>query len=398
MARVLFLGHVVPFPPNSGQRIRNSTILEALVLEGHEVTLVTLSEPYETVGDELKALCRAVELIPHKEVTGIKQYIKRLLLVPSIYPFGVNRFKCKAALEAVRKYTTCGDIDAIICDDIYNVMNLPNGLSVPVLLNKHDITHEKHRRFLGQERNIFKLVYGWIEYVKVRRWEMIHCSKYSCVLACSERDKELLEPMCSGVPVRVVPNIIDVEKYALTLASDDKILLFVGAMDWYPNCDAVEFFVYSILPILRKTIPEVRFIVAGRDPSESFQRQFSEFPDVEFTGTVQDMREEIARAAVCVVPLRIGSGTRLKIIEAAAMGKPTVSTYIGAEGLDFVDGEEIIREDDPERSAKVIEGLMSNHKLRVKMGQAARKRVENQYSIPILRKTLSGAISSVLGK
>src|SRR5207249_10587047 len=109
-------------------------------------------------------------------------------------------------------------------------------------------------------------------------------------------------------------------------------VLFQGCMAWPPNRDAVEFFAAEILPWRRRRVPSARFRVAGRTLAESFRRRFAGVDGLEFTGTVADMRDEIAKATVCVVPLRIGSGTRLKILEAGAMAKPMVPTGLGAEG------------------------------------------------------------------
>jgi glycosyltransferase involved in cell wall biosynthesis len=166
-------------------------------------------------------------------------------------------------------------------------------------------------------------------------------------------------------------------------------------MDWYPNRDAVEFFVSAILPRLRAAVPEARFVVGGRNPSDEFRRRFAATPGIEFTGTVPDMRAEIAKAAVCVVPLRIGSGTRLKILEAAAMAKPVVSTRVGAEGLDFVDGKEIVLADEPKAFAGAVADLLRDASRRRELGQAARRRVEKCYSFPVLRTAVRAAFAGL---
>ena len=116
---------------------------------------------------------------------------------------------------------------------------------------------------------------------------------------------------------------------------------------------------------------------------------------MEFTGTVPDMRDEIAKAETCVVPLRIGSGTRLKILEAAAMGKPIVSTTLGAEGLDFVNGEEIVLADDPAKFAEAVAELLADPGARRKLGDAARNRAERGYSFAVHRSTLRKALTLV---
>jgi glycosyltransferase involved in cell wall biosynthesis len=164
-------------------------------------------------------------------------------------------------------------------------------------------------------------------------------------------------------------------------------------MDWHPNRDAVEFFALQILPRLRRLRPEVRVVVAGRSGPEEFQRRFAGIPELRFTGTVPDMRVEIARAAVCVAPLRIGSGTRLKILEAAAMAKPMVSTTIGAEGLNFEDGREIVLADAPQPFAEAVARLLEDRAYGAALGAAARRKVETAYSFESLRSALRAALA-----
>jgi len=171
-------------------------------------------------------------------------------------------------------------------------------------------------------------------------------------------------------------------------------VLYMGGMDWFPNRDAVEFFVTQILPELRVLAPEARFVVAGRNPPAEFVRRFAA-SGITFTGTVPDMRPEIARAAVCVVPLRIGSGTRLKILEAGAMGKPIVSTSIGAEGLDLIKGTEIILEDQPRAFAKAVADLLRDASRRRALGEEARRWVESRYSFPVLRSAVREALAKL---
>jgi glycosyltransferase involved in cell wall biosynthesis len=190
-----------------------------------------------------------------------------------------------------------------------------------------------------------------------------------------------------------VPNVVDLDGVDLGGPEEPSTILFQGGMDWLPNRDAVDFFATAIFPRIRALVPEARLVVAGRNPSPAFVASFAHVPAMRFTGTVPDMRTVIGSAAVSVAPLRIGSGTRLKIIEAAALGKPVVSTRIGAEGLDFVDGEEILLADDPARFAEAVAGLLGDSARRRRIGGAARRRVEQAYSLPALRRALLNAIA-----
>jgi glycosyltransferase involved in cell wall biosynthesis len=287
--------------------------------------------------------------------------------------------------------------DAIFCIAPYVLINLPTSLPAPLILDNQNLEYIILHRYLTYDANPARRLYARLEARKMRAWEQRAWSWANLATACSEHDKRLMNQLCPNLFVAVVPNVIDVNTYAPSLGDDGQTVLYAGGMDWYPNRDAVEFFVSDIMPELRKSSPGVRFVVAGRSDSGGFPAKFTTIPDVHFTGTVPDMRPEMAKAAVSVVPLRIGSGTRLKILEAAAMAKPIVSTRVGAEGLDFVDGEEIILADDPKLFARAVADLLADSSRRARLGQAARRRVEQQYGFPALRKALRAALEKLAG-
>lgn len=397
MLKILFVSLAMPFPPTNGQRLRNWALLRGLVEEGNEITLVSFAEPHEDSGslEQLRMLCSGIECVPLPLTAagGGRKYWSRLRTLVSPLPHGVWRFQSEAMASEVRRRLERESYDLILCDDIYNLKNVPLDTAVPVLLNKHDLTHVILRRYLQYARNPFTCLYGWIEYWKLRRWEAKACSSTEGVLACSNVDRSVVSSLCPKARVQVVPNVVDTEHYTPRREDDGRTLLYFGSMDWTPNLDAVDYFISDIYPRIRVQCPEARFVVAGHSPPKTFLRRFADVPGVEFTGRVPDMRPLIARAAVCVVPLRIGSGTRLKILEAAAMGKAIVSTAIGAEGLDFIDGREILLADAPEGLARATADLLGDGSRRRELGQAARLRAENQYSLHALRIAVRDALA-----
>jgi glycosyltransferase involved in cell wall biosynthesis len=258
-------------------------------------------------------------------------------------------------------------------------VNVPRGFA-PIIVNSPDVEHVVLARFLAHERDAARRAYAALELAKTRRWERAACRRAAVVR------------LCPGARVAVVPNVIDVEQYAAAPDGDPSIVLYSGGMDWYPNQDAVAFFADRILPELRRRYPTLRFVVAGRTPPAAFHARYRGRPGVEFTGRVPDMRTEIARAGLCVVPIRIGSGTRLKILEAAAMAKAVVSTRVGAEGLGFRDGSEIVLADEPPAFIDAVTALLGDHARRRALGQAARRRVETAFGPAALRCSLHAAL------
>jgi glycosyltransferase involved in cell wall biosynthesis len=396
--RLLFLSFAFPLPGNNGHRMRTWSMLEALAGDGLDVTLLTFGEPGEAEGHDvaLRRVCREIEIVPMilDSLSSTEDYLNRFLGLVGVQPYAVRRFASTAMRALIHEHVARDSYDAVLCDTVFSAVNLP-GTRVPVILISHNVEHLVLQRYVTLERNPAKRLYAWSEMHKLRKWEKDTCRRAAIAMACSEYDRQLLSSLCPGLRVTVVPNVVDVDRYAPQREHNSSTILFQGAMDWFPNRDAVAFFVDRILPVLKQSSPHVRFVVAGRNPSPSFVSKFAGVHGIEFTGTVPDMRAEIANAAVCVVPLRIGSGTRLKILEAAAMAKPIVSTRVGAEGLEFVDGAEIVLADEPSEFARAVADLLADPARRRTMGLAARRRVEIQYSMSALRSALGQALAQL---
>jgi polysaccharide biosynthesis protein PslH len=399
--RLLFLSHVIPLPIDSGYKMRTWSVLRSLVATGHKIHLLVLSGTLEGAShdDEMRRVCETVEVISHTlpSLSDGGNYRDRLTAISSPLPYNALRFRCDEMALRIQSWLKADKLDGVLSDTIYPLINVPTLMRLPLILNCHNVEHLILSRYLHHERNPAKLVYAWTEYRKMKVWENSGCSRADLVLACSESDRELLNGLCPKAQVAVVPNTINLDSYRPCEQDDGRTVLYTGGMDWYPNRDAVQFFISEILPLLRQLVPSIRFIVAGRNP-EQFRSRFSGIPGLEFTNNVPDMRNEIAKATICVVPLRIGSGTRLKILEAGAMAKPVVSTRIGAEGLQFVDGEEIILKDKPEAFAKVVAELLNDAERRVALGKAARRCVERQYTIAAIQPAVCDALAGVFPK
>ena len=380
--------------------MRTWALLRALAEEGHAVTMAVFAtrDEVDPVLAEASTVLKQVELV-EPVAANLSQggaYLRRAAGVLSSLPYSVNRFRSAQMRNLVEQHLASGDYDAVVCDTVYSAVNLPEPLPVPLVLNNVDVEHLILQRYLPFERNPLKRAYAGLEARKVRAWEQSTCRRAAVGMACSEHDRKTLQALAADLPMTVVPNIVDVASFQIADDPGTNTVLYQGGMDWFPNRDAVQFFVAEILPELRRRVPGVRFIAAGRNPSPEFRARFAGMPDVEFTGTVPDMRPIIRDAAVCVVPLRIGSGTRLKILEAAAMGKPVVSTSLGAEGLDFRDGESILIADSPALFAARVEQLLTVPSLRRSLGCSARRVSEMKYTPECVRRSVAEALAYVV--
>jgi polysaccharide biosynthesis protein PslH len=395
--RILYIATQYPLPVNNGVRMRVWSLLRAIASAGHEITLTTFAEAADANGteDELRTVCRETDIILRRteSLSASGNYIARLAGILSPSPFTLGRFRSNEMRAALERRLSSGSFDFVLCDNIFTILNLPSTL-LPIVLNSHNVEHLVLQRYSEQEHNLFKALYARLEAGKLRRFELAAYQRAVLVMACSRLDGKILEQLCPGIRTIVAPNVVDVHDYDAAGTEEPFTLVYQGGMDWYPNRDAVEYFVRTILPRVQNEIPNARFIAAGRNPSSKFRALFSDLPAVEFTGTLPDVKPVIAKAAVCVVPLRIGSGTRLKILEAAATRRAIISTSIGAEGLDFVRGEEILIADDPAEFANNILELLRNPARRRELGEAAYRRVLQDYDITVLERSIAGAFQS----
>jgi glycosyltransferase involved in cell wall biosynthesis len=213
------------------------------------------------------------------------------------------------------------------------------------------------------------------------RWfERSALRRASAVTAVSGADAETMQAW--GVQrVTVVPNGVDFDLYSDlgALESDENAIISVSSLDWFPNVDAIEYFSREIYPIIRQEIPYATLRVVGRRPSDELKNKLASVPGVELLGEVADVRPHLERAAVVVVPLRIGGGSRLKILEALASAKAVVSTSVGVEGLELRLGEDLMVADSPLEFAKCVVDLLRRKEARKLLGEAGRRRVSATY-------------------
>ena len=392
--RILVLSNCYPFPPTNGIALRVWAILQVLAKSGHDLDLLCFGDP-GTVPQDRAALktCKSVQIVPRplawSEHTAL---IRRAAALPFARPFGVARARSKAMADAILDHLRRGSCDVVLCEEADLLVNVPDCLPVPLIVDHHNVEHVLLGRYSAQETNPLRRAYAQLEARKVLNWERLATRRADIALVCSEVDRATYQQLCPSAAVIVAPNVIDIDAYTPGVGEEPESILYTGGMDWYPNRDAVEFFALSVLPRIRRSVPTARLIVAGRSPAPEFRRRFAGLPFIEFTGAVPDMRPLITRAAVCVVPLRVGSGTRLKILEAAAMARPVVSTTIGAEGLSFTDAREILLADDADTFAAAVVALLNDPQRRASMSAAARQRVESNYTLVALSAALHDAL------
>ncbi len=385
--KILFVTLCLPSPPRFGAQRRVHGLMEALARE-HEVSVVSLVDPADDDGGASLRATRA--------------YCARVVTVPNerhMVPGTARRLTQLRSLFSRRSYEgiACHDpafqraIDETLAADRFDVVSVEGALLAiyrfaregrrPVLcLDEHNIEYDLLRRIATAEGSAWRRAYSAVNWRKLRREELRAWRTFDGCAVTSERDEELLRSGVPGARTAVVPNGVDVESFAPMTgeARDPKTILFFGAISYYPNTEALLFFFRKILPIVRVRHPGVKVKVVGPKPPESILAWKSD--DVEITGLVDDVRPHIARACCVIAPLRIGGGTRLKILEAMAMGRAVVSTSIGAEGLAVTPEKDILLGDTPEDFAAQIGRVFGDPALVGRLGAAARDLVVARYS------------------
>jgi glycosyltransferase involved in cell wall biosynthesis len=247
-----------------------------------------------------------------------------------------------------------------------------------------------------QPRRWIGAVYSFIQWRRLREYERRACRTADRVLAVSETDALALRELIPGLVPTIVPNGVDMDFYTAPIPSlktsrapGPSDLVFTAKMDFRPNVDAVLWFAYKVLPLIRRQSPDTRFWVVGKDPHPRLA-PLADDPGVVLTGWVEDVRPYIAGAAVYVIPLRIGGGTRLKVLEAMAMGMAIVSTGVGCEGFEVSPGQELIIADEPTDFAAAVLALLRDPERRKGMGRAARHFAGSKYDwriiVPLLER------------
>jgi polysaccharide biosynthesis protein PslH len=245
-----------------------------------------------------------------------------------------------------------------------------------------------------------------MEFRKMLRYERAAVCKFQHVIAVSENDRSLMTRWVDGDRVTVVPTGVDLAHYRPDPAACDAnasapLITFVGAMDWEPNVDGVEYFCSEVWPAIKAEVPQARFRIVGRNPDRRVQKwasnSINDDGSIEVTGRVPSIVEHLRQSAIVIVPLRIGGGTRLKIYEAMATAKAVVSTTVGAEGLDVHNGRDIILADDPRSFAQAVIMLLRDPELRRRYEKAAVETAA-RYDWPAIGERFSEVLQSVAEK
>jgi len=247
----------------------------------------------------------------------------------------------------------------------------------------HNITFHQYQRIAQFESNPIRKIRAWLHSAMMHRWEPRYAERFDRCITVSEEDRRILTETNPRLQIDLVPNGVDTQLHnPLPEEGTSQALLFIGKMSYAPCVDAALYFCSEILPRIQRMNSEVEMWVVGRDPLPEIMRLNGDA--VRVTGRVDSVVPYYRRSTVCVVPLRSGGGTRLKILEAMALGRPVVSTAIGCEGLDVVNGEHLLIADSSEEFAEQTVRLLKDRSLYRRVTASARQLVVTHYDRDVI--------------
>lgn len=387
------------YPPDTGGKIRTWNILKELG-KSNEVTVFSFFPAYmsgsqDGAGRYVSRLVSMPVNMPEKYSLGY--YLDYLRKLPSSVPYVVRQNELPEVQKLVHVMLGKANFDVVICDFLLPCLNLPEQLRCPKVLFAHNVETMIWQRHSKVARSPLRQVVFGLEYGKMKRFESRQCRAFDHLIAVSNVDREWFSKYMPASRISVIPTGVDLDFFRPTPTPVDPTkLVFTGSMDWLANEDAILYFEKKVLPLIVREIPDITLTVAGRDPTAKLRDMAEKNGHIRLTGTVPDVRPYVHEAAVYVLPLQVGSGTRLKIFEAMAMGKPIVSTRIGAEGLPVVSGEHLLLADEPEELAASVVRLIKDVLLRQQLGHAARQLVEDHYGWPEVGRNFQNILESTL--
>jgi sugar transferase (PEP-CTERM/EpsH1 system associated) len=385
-------------PPDTGGKIRSYNILRELARR-HSVTFFSF---YAAHGDDLhpglkdvfeRVICLPLKLPAPKSVAEMLDYSLGLL---SSEPYNIRKYCRPEVRRELRELLERENYDVIVCDFLVAAGVIPWDAPTSEVIFTHNVEAAIWRRHYAVATNPIWKAISWLEWRKMEAAERRYLRLADHVLTVSQTDRDAFASFLESEKLTVIPTGVDLDYFQpMPVEEIANSLVFTGSMDWLPNEDGILYFVEAILPLIRQQCPKVLLEVVGRSPSRKLWALAEREQGVRLTGWVEDIRPFVARAQVCIVPLRIGGGTRLKIFEAMAMGKAVVSTSVGAEGLPVRHEDNILLADTPHDFASSVISLLRDSNQQKRLGAAARALVQEKFSWPKVAESFGHALHDV---
>ena len=397
--RILLITDYLPYLPISGDTIRVYNLIKRISLQ-HEIHLLALFET-PNMDDSILHLanfCHHIEVVNHRWPNPWMCLPEMLLYSLRGWPMELRLLHSDKMANLIVKLTSTGAFDIVQIEHsrlaLYREYVNPKP-HCATILTFHNVALVQSERISRIEKNLLSRLRSWIFTQQLSRWEAEYAEKFKRCFVVSEHEREMLLKRNPHLKVDLVPNGTDSKKYKpLDVNRGPAALLFIGSMSYAPCVDGVLYFCNEILPKVQNIFQNINVWIVGADPSPEVVRLADKH--IHVTGYVEDVLPYYQQTTVSIVPLRAGGGTRLKILEAMALGRPVVSTRIGCEGLDVLDGQHLLVADEPEKFAEQIIRLLRDSSLCNRIVREARKLVEEKYDWDVIAEQSLKAYQSAI--
>jgi polysaccharide biosynthesis protein PslH len=375
--KILVVSPQFPYPPRSGFATRVYHLARQLAAR-HKVTLLSYAQPRDHAGVTALAKELSVHVVDYGRGSLPAKRVAQALSILSARPYYCSEWYSEPMQRAIVELCSREHFDIIQLESSFLcAFRFPRPSQL--VIDEHNIEYEVFRRMGDGEQALVRRAFNWIEYRRHRDFEQEWWNRVGACVVTSEREREIVCAYAPNTAVEVVPNGVDLAYFRPEPDRvADRTLVFNGILTYRPNRDAARHLIHDIWPLVLARYPDAQLTIVGR--SAGVDLRDMRRPGIRFVGEVPDIRPALCRAAVVAVPVRIGGGTRLKAIESLAMGKATVSTSLGCEGLAVRDGEHLLIADDPQTFATRVLQLFDDPERRDTLGRAGRRLVEQEYS------------------
>lgn len=389
--RILLLTQVVPYPPDSGPKIKTYNVLRYLA-ERHEVHLATFVRSGEEANvQELRSICASISTVPLAR-SRLRDVVCLAQSLAIGRPFLIQRDASRAMRDLIRRLLRQYVFDAVHADQL-TMAQFAVDAPVPFrLLDEHNAVWTIVRRAGREQRGILRAL-AEIEWRKLRTYEGEICQRFDLVTVVSEQDKAALAEAAQAIfPVEIIPITVDTDELAFKPRTPEaQNVVSVATMFYPPNVEGVYWFATRVYPLIKRELAGVRFYIVGSRPPSRITRLADSGGRIVVTGYVADLEPILRRSGVMVVPVRSGSGMRVKILEAFARGIPVVSTTVGVEGIDARAGEHLLVADEPDEFARAVLLVLTDPAVGPRLAHAGRELAEARYD----RRTALAALDRV---
>ncbi len=393
--RILFLTQIIPYPPDAGPRVKTWHVLRYLVDRGHEVILASFVRPDEVAHvPVLEELCTAVYTVPiqRSRVKDVGYFLRSNL---TGRPFLIERDDLPQMRQVVDDVLASEQIDVIHADQL-TMTQFALGKRPFTIFDAHNATWTITKRIAENARWFLRPVLA-LETNRIKRYETKLVEEFSHTMVVIDQDKDALtedvpanRKQAVGAKITSIPIAVDTEKLQPANRDPNSInIMTLGSLNYPPNADGIRWFLQEVFPLVQKQVPNITLTIIGKNPPSDFVQAAAEQPDhVDVTGYVVDLDPYMDAAVVMVVPVRAGSGMRVRLLEAFARGMPCVTTTIGLEGIHATHDKEVLIADDPESFAVETLRLLNDAQLRESLSENGRKLAVNEYDWQVALKRM----------